>query len=53
VDRTDDPEGYSDDKNPGQPRETCGNQGEREMKERFHSFVLPQIRKFGQIPARR
>jgi hypothetical protein len=37
ADRADDPKTYSNDKNPGQPREASGNQDEHEMKERFHS----------------
>ena len=49
MDRADDPKTYGNDKNPGQPREASGDQGEHEMKERFHSCVVPQFRKFGQI----
>ena len=36
-----------------QPGRASGKQGEREMKERFHSFVVPQIRKFRQMATRR
>ena len=42
-------EAHSNNDDPSEPGRTGGEQSEREMKERFHSFVVPQIWKFGQI----
>ena len=49
LDRPHDGQGNGNNDDGCQPGLTGDKQGEREMKERFHSFVVPQIRKFGQM----
>jgi hypothetical protein len=49
FDRADDGQGNGNDDDGCQPGCAGEKQGEREMKERFQSFVVPQIRKFGQM----
>jgi hypothetical protein len=54
ANRADDGQAHSNNDDPGKPGRAGIEQVEREMKERFHSFVVPRIRKFEQIaPLRR
>jgi hypothetical protein len=53
LDRADDGQDNGNNDDGRQPGRTGGKQSEREMEELFHSFVVPRIRKFGQIAARR
>ena len=52
LDRADNGQGNGNNNDGCQPGRTGREQAKRKMKERFHSFVVPQIRKFGKIASR-